>query len=198
LQGNGNGTFQPAQSFAAGKGNASIVTADLRGNGDIDLLLADQAAGAVLVLYGRGDNTFAAPISYAYGISPVSLTAGDFNGDGAADLAAADEQSTAIAVFYNQCGTQISLASSKSAPAAGQAVTFTTTLKPTFVDRGTPSGTVAFKDGDTALGTATLSEGKAAFTDSKLSKGTHRITAEYYGSSNFNPHTSAEVTVTVQ
>ncbi len=113
-------------------------------------------------------------------------------------MAAADPSSTALTIFYNQGGTHITLGSSNTHPKAGASVTFTATIAASFAGNGTPAGTVAFKDGAKTLGTASLSGGKAVFHYSGLSKGSHSITAAYYGSAAFNPHTSAGVVETVQ
>jgi len=77
-------------------------------------------------------------------------------------------------------------------------VAFHATLTPSIAGNNTPTGTVTFKQGSTVLGTATLSGGKGSFTTSTLSKGSHTVVAVYNGSSTYNAHTSAGVTVTVQ
>ena len=73
----------------------------------------------------------------------------------------------------------------------GIAVTFTTTVTPTFAFIGTPSGTITFKDGSKTLGEVTLAGGQASLTTSNLSLGKHKITAIYSGDANFNPNQSA-------
>jgi Bacterial Ig-like domain (group 3) len=92
--------------------------------------------------------------------------------------------------------TLVSLVSSLSTSAFGQAVTFTATVKPAS-GSGTPTGTVTFNDGATALGTGTLSGGTATFTTSGLGAGMHSITAVYGGDANFAGGTSPVVMQTV-
>jgi hypothetical protein len=92
--------------------------------------------------------------------------------------------------------TLVSLVSSLSTSAFGQAVTFTATVKPAS-GSGTPTGTVTFNDGATALGTGTLSGGTATFTTSGLGAGVHSITAVYGGDANFAGGTSPVVMQTV-
>ena len=88
LLGNGDGTFQPAISYAAGDSPVSLVAGDFTGNGKLDLAVA--YADGVSVLLGNGDGTFQPAISYAAGYSPASLVADDFTGNGKLDLAVAD------------------------------------------------------------------------------------------------------------
>ena len=58
LLGNGNGTFQPQQTFAAGSGPASVAVADLNGDGKLDLVVGNRNASTVSVLLGNGNGTF--------------------------------------------------------------------------------------------------------------------------------------------
>jgi Bacterial Ig-like domain (group 3)/FG-GAP-like repeat/FG-GAP repeat len=102
LLGNGDGTFQPAQSFKSGGGGANFVTvADLNGDGKPDMVVANCSkvgedcttppwgfpTGNVGVLLGNGDGTFQPAVVYDTGGSiAVSVAAADVNGDGELDL----------------------------------------------------------------------------------------------------------------
>jgi trimeric autotransporter adhesin len=128
LLGNGNGTFQApvnivADSFAAFQnvnagGHSSIQTADLNGDGRLDLVVVNNkdtwalvgraqsrttfpAAGTVSVLLGNGDGTFQAPRIFAVGVGANSVAVGDFNGDGHPDFAVSNNNSTFVNVFTN-------------------------------------------------------------------------------------------------
>ena len=60
------------------------------------------------------------------------------------------------------------------------------------------AGLVTFKDGATTLGTGTLNTSEVAtFAKTGWTVGAHSLTAEYPGSADFNPITSAAVTLTV-
>ncbi|MBI4606570.1 MAG: VCBS repeat-containing protein, partial [Planctomycetes bacterium] len=84
----GDGTFQTAVSyFVDGSGPQSLITADLDGDGSLDLATASQ--GDVSVFLNRGDGTFEAAVSYIAGSNPGSLLAADLDGDGSLDLATA-------------------------------------------------------------------------------------------------------------
>src|SRR5580704_17689344 len=73
LLGNGDGTFQPAQTYASGGNNtAAVAVSDLTGNGQMDLVLSNQCqmsgncnVGSVSVLLGNGDGTFQSAQNYA-------------------------------------------------------------------------------------------------------------------------------------
>jgi plastocyanin len=88
-----------------------------------------------------------------------------------------------ISVQTLQVPTYTTLTSSANPSILGQPVALEATVTS---GAGTPTGTVAFKDGSTALGSMTLdSQGHAIFTTSTLSVGTHSIVAAYQGSQTF-------------
>lgn len=89
----------------------------------------------------------------------------------------------------NSNGTSVSLKSSGNVK-AGQPVTFTATIAPSFHFTGALSGQVNFYDGKTLLRGETLAGGVATFSTSSLSAGTHSITAAYQGNTTFNQHGS--------
>ena len=88
--GNGDGTFQAAQSFFAGNQPYSLVVGDFNGDGIPDVAVAnynDSVDGSVSVLLGKGDGTFQPALTFLAGLSCNYLAVGDFNGDGIPDLA---------------------------------------------------------------------------------------------------------------
>jgi hypothetical protein len=94
--------------------------------------------------------------------------------------------------------TTTALTSSLNPAEYGQLVIFTATVSHT--GSGTPTGSVAFKNGSTLLGTGTLSgAGKASFSTStlKISAGAS-ITAVYSGDTNFAGSTSPAVVQVVK
>jgi Bacterial Ig-like domain (group 3)/FG-GAP-like repeat len=98
LLGNGDGTFQPAQSYASdGVFAVSIDTGDWNGDRKADLVVVNQCQtgsncnGTVTILLGNGDGTFQVPPSYnSGGYDADSVAAGDLNGDGNLDLVVAN------------------------------------------------------------------------------------------------------------
>jgi hypothetical protein len=55
LLGNGDGSFQPAQSYAAGPSPVSVAVGDFNGDGFPDLAVANDNAGTVSVLLNAAD-----------------------------------------------------------------------------------------------------------------------------------------------
>jgi hypothetical protein len=84
--------------------------ADFNGDGNLDLAVASNSAGAtgaagsagtVTILLGRGDGTFRNSIVYGAGNNPLSLGVGDVNGDGQPDLVLADTLANTAVVLLN-------------------------------------------------------------------------------------------------
>jgi len=101
----GDGTFQAKQSFSTGGLPYSVAVADFNGDGKSDLVTADNANTAS-VLLGNGDGTFQAKQSFGAGGSPASVAVADFNGDGKSDLVTADyNTNTASVLLGNGDGT---------------------------------------------------------------------------------------------
>src|SRR6266496_5562035 len=102
LLGNGDGTFQAAQTYDSGGLYAfSIAVANVNGDGKPDLLVANQCAdvscgtGSAGVLLGNGDGTFQAPQTYNSGGQQTrSIAVADVNGDGKPDLLVVNECSS--------------------------------------------------------------------------------------------------------
>jgi uncharacterized delta-60 repeat protein len=94
-------------------------------------------------------------------------------------------------IYIPKWDTTTALASSLNPSGKGQSVTFTATVTSTS---GTPTGTVAFKDGGSTItdcGAKALSGGHATCTTASLASGKHDITAQYSGDANFNSSNSS-------
>jgi hypothetical protein len=110
LLGNGDGTFSLAQNatFPTGSNPWAIVTADVNGDGKLDLMIANQDDSTVTVLLGNGDGTFkpAAGSPIAVGSGPYALAVADLNSDGKSDLLVANQNDgTVTALLGNGDGT---------------------------------------------------------------------------------------------
>jgi hypothetical protein len=88
LLGNGDGTFQLAQTYYSGGSYAiAIAVADVNGDGKLDVLVAHDHYYGLGVLLGNGDGTFQPAQAYLVdGLTPLSLVVDDVNGDGIADV----------------------------------------------------------------------------------------------------------------
>ena len=98
--GNGNATFSAAQTFSA-PGVTDISSADLNGDGFLDLQLPQFDANTIAVLIGNGDGSFNAPLTFAVGTNPMTVASADFNSDGKPDLVVANYYSNNVSILLN-------------------------------------------------------------------------------------------------
>jgi hypothetical protein len=102
LLGNGDGTFQPAQSFPLSPPDTGAIAAgDFNGDGNLDLAFAvTYPTAQVAIVLGNGNGTFQNPITYTTGSQGgLGLGTGDFNNDGKLDLAMTVENDNDVAVL---------------------------------------------------------------------------------------------------
>lgn len=102
LIGNGDGTFQPKVDYNAGSFPYSIVAADFRSSGVLDLAVTDLDSGSLTFLWGQGNGTFPSSTLVTTNARPVGLVAGDFNGDGKLDLAIGGDNPAGVTVMLQQ------------------------------------------------------------------------------------------------
>jgi hypothetical protein len=82
------GLFTPSSDLAVGQGPVTVVTGDVDGDGDLDLLTANFAGSAVSVRLNNGQGTFGGGSTVALTGNVRSLALGDVDGDGDLDLLA--------------------------------------------------------------------------------------------------------------
>ncbi len=88
LLGNGDGTFQAARNFGAGKQTESIAIADFNSDGRLDIIGVSELENVLNVLLGNGDGTFQPRFAVTIDdIDPYYVVAGDFNNDHKWDIA---------------------------------------------------------------------------------------------------------------
>ena len=85
-------TFVPAlfglrADYAAGNRPGSVFGADVDGDGDYDLAVANYESDNVSVLLNKGDGTFAPEVDYSVENEPSSVFIADLDGDGDNDMA---------------------------------------------------------------------------------------------------------------
>lgn len=103
LEGDGSGGFSTLLSnTAAGTGPSALVVADLNGDGDLDVAVADATGSTVSILLGNGSGGLtlqSTPASPTTGSTPVGIGVGDFNGDGGLDLVTANSNSANASIL---------------------------------------------------------------------------------------------------
>mgnify|MGYP006276137065 CR=1 FL=1 len=101
LLNNGDFSFPNRQTYVAGGGPFGVTAADLDGDGDTDLAVANRGSDDVGVLLNNGDGTFAPQQTYAAGSEPLSVKAADLDADGDTDLATANGGGADVSVLLN-------------------------------------------------------------------------------------------------
>jgi len=130
--------FDAAVNYAAGDAVSSAYAADIDGDNDLDLTVANNLSGTVSVFLNNGDGAFATPVDYSVEAGPLSVFAADLDGDDDADLAVANNLSHTVSVLLNN-----------GAGAFASAVNYFTWANPTSVFAADLDG-----DGDADLAVA--------------------------------------------
>jgi pimeloyl-ACP methyl ester carboxylesterase len=91
--------FNRSDLNSGGGGADSVTTADLRGDGRVDIVVANDNGSNVGVLLSNGDGTFEPEVSYATDAYPDEVVVGDFNSDGKLDIAVRSNFSFTISVL---------------------------------------------------------------------------------------------------
>lgn len=74
--------------------SSQMSTADLNGDGKLDLIIPSLSDQTISVPLGKGNGTFRVPIIYPVVGGPLSIAVADFNGDGKLDMVTATGDST--------------------------------------------------------------------------------------------------------
>jgi hypothetical protein len=92
-----------AATFPVGASPQSVAVGDVNGDGNPDLVVANQSDSTVSVLLGNGDGTFQAAVPYSTGSfnSPVSVALADLNGDLKLDIVTANSSTGDVSVLIN-------------------------------------------------------------------------------------------------
>ena len=96
--GNGDGTFSFKGAYTVAQEPMAIASADLNGDGKLDLAVA-TTGGGVSILLGNGDGTFQNAVNYPGGAFPSSIAVADFNGDGKPDIVLGNMASNFVTVL---------------------------------------------------------------------------------------------------
>lgn len=91
LMNDGTGSFSTPVEYAALTYSEDIKSADMDGDGDVDLVVVGTVGsgqpGKAVVMFNNGDGVFGGSASFTVGYFPQDLEIGDVDGDGDLDLA---------------------------------------------------------------------------------------------------------------
>nr|GEU80798.1 hypothetical protein [Tanacetum cinerariifolium] len=97
----GTGVFGARTTVAVGGQPAFLVTADVDGDNDLDLLTANQFDNTVSVRLNNGQGIFSGGSTVVVGSAPTSVEAADVDGDGDLDLLCSNKNSATVSVRLN-------------------------------------------------------------------------------------------------
>lgn len=90
LQSHAQVAFAPATNYFVGSSPLSVTTADVNGDGKVDLVTAISGNNTLSVLTNNGLGKFGSNTTFFCGWEPHSVAAADVNGDGKVDLISAN------------------------------------------------------------------------------------------------------------
>ncbi|MGE7417525.1 FG-GAP-like repeat-containing protein [Methylobacterium tarhaniae] len=104
--GGGSLSFGASTDLPTGGGSASVATADVDGDGKLDIVVTNSDVDTVSVLLGNGNGTFKSKTGLATGSGPYAVALADVNSDGRLDIVTANYRSaTASVLLGNGNGT---------------------------------------------------------------------------------------------
>ena len=114
--GKGDGTFNTPNLYSTTSQDFTffekpypqhVKSADINGDGKVDLVYTNEDYGTVGVLFGNGDGTFGTPNEYPAAIYTYGFALADVNGDGAVDVVTSSFDVGQVAVLLNANGSGV-------------------------------------------------------------------------------------------
>jgi hypothetical protein len=122
LRGRGDGSFDPSIEISTGQNPASVVLADVSGDGIDDLVATASFDAAVWVHRGTGGGAFGTTTQVGVGDNPGTCVVSDLNGDAFPDIAVSNYYPPAISLLFGLGGGVFGPAATLATPGYTTAV----------------------------------------------------------------------------
>ena len=122
------GTFASPIAIPLSGTLTSLTVADVNGDGNDDLVVANATSSQVTVIPGNGDGTFGTPADVSMGTVPTAVAADDFNNDGGIDLATANSAGGVSVALQQSADIGVTFSASSPTVALGSDLTYSETV----------------------------------------------------------------------
>ncbi len=96
----GTGEFSDFGAFGVGSNPSSINAGDFNGDGNVDILVANQADDTLTLRLGIGNGSFHEGTIISTGDNPTSVKSSDFNNDGILDIATLNTFDNEVNIYF--------------------------------------------------------------------------------------------------
>jgi hypothetical protein len=104
LRGNGDGTFQPAETIGVGNDPVAVAIGQFGGSAYYSIVTANKGDDTVSVLTNDGQGEFSLTQTLTTGDGPDAVAIGDFANNGYSDIAVANSGDDTVSIFMGQPG----------------------------------------------------------------------------------------------